>query len=102
MPIGQRAVRGNWVRLKDPTLDKLVGKLANMAPDSKVALSTYHQTLEEYLKVLPAAPIIQTIYTMAWNQTYWKGWPTTDNMYTVPFTWWGHFLFVTFNLKPTK
>jgi peptide/nickel transport system substrate-binding protein len=102
MPLGQRAVRGNWVRLKDPALDKLVNKLANMAPDSKVALNTYYQALEEYLKVLPATPVIQTIYVMNWNQTYWKGWPTADNMYTVPFTWWGHFLFVTFNLKPAK
>jgi len=102
MPIGERAVRGNWVRLKDKDLDKIVTMLAKVNPDTKLADKYYSQALEEYMKDLPATPVIQTIYTMDWNQTYWKGWPTADNMYTVPFTWWGHFLFVTFNLKPVK
>lgn len=101
-PLGERAVRGNWVRLKDPTFDKLVEKLDVMSPDSEEGRKVYSQTLEEYMKVLPAIPVIQTIYVMPWNQHYWKGWPTADNMYTVPFTWWGHFMFVTFKLQPAR
>ncbi|MGC8718316.1 MAG: ABC transporter substrate-binding protein, partial [bacterium] len=32
MPIGERAVRGNWVRLKDKNLDKIVAILAKVNP----------------------------------------------------------------------
>ena len=48
---------------------------------------------------LPSVPLIQTIYGFPCNSAYWKGWPTSDNMYTVPFNWWGQFLFVFFNLR---
>jgi peptide/nickel transport system substrate-binding protein len=51
---------------------------------------------------MPAIPVIQTIYFMPWNQTYWKGWPTEGNYYTLPFTWWATFSKVPFQLKPAK
>jgi peptide/nickel transport system substrate-binding protein len=57
--------------------------------------------LRAYYKALPAIPIIQTTYPAAFNTTYWTGWPTNENLYHVPLNWWGQFLFVIGNLKPT-
>ena len=33
---------------------------------------------------MPAIPVIQTIYFMPWNQTYWTGYPTAENPYANP------------------
>jgi peptide/nickel transport system substrate-binding protein len=50
----------------------------------------------------PAVPIIQTIYPMMFNTAYWTGWPTADNPYTIPVTWWSHFLFAIGSLQPAS
>ena len=50
---------------------------------------------------MPAIPVVQTIYVMPWNTTYWTGWPVSSDMFTVPFTWWATFVKVPFELKST-
>ena len=50
---------------------------------------------------MAAVPVIQTVYTQQFNLTYWKDWPTNDNIYTVPDNWWGQWLFVMGKIKPT-
>ncbi len=46
-------------------------------------------------------PVIQTGYPSYYNTTFWKGWPTDDNLYQVPLNWWGQFMFVLGKLEPT-
>ncbi|MGB9623177.1 MAG: hypothetical protein ACPL07_04950, partial [Candidatus Bathyarchaeia archaeon] len=47
-------------------------------------------------------PVVQTIFVMDFDNTYWTGWPTQDNLYIQPFTWWDSFLLIMFHLKPVK
>ncbi|MHB8629062.1 MAG: ABC transporter substrate-binding protein [Aggregatilineales bacterium] len=91
----------NWIGLKDPKLDTAVATLKKVAPDSAAAKSAYHDALDAWMTDMPAIPVIQTIYFMPWNQTYWTGWPVDGNYYTIPFTWWATFSKVPFALKPT-
>lgn len=100
--IGDRDTAGNWIRLQDKDLDAAVEKLETLSPDSPDAKAAYSAALEAWMKAMPAIPVVQTIYVMPWNQTYWKNWPVENNMYTVPFTWWGLFYPVTFKIEPAK
>ncbi|MCD6510435.1 MAG: ABC transporter substrate-binding protein [Thermoprotei archaeon] len=100
MPIGERMTAGYWCRLVDKEFDEVIDKLEKMSPDDPAAEPYYKQALELYMKNLPAIPVVQTIFCMPFSTKYWIGWPSRDNMYIQPFTWWPTFLFVILNLKP--
>ena len=36
----------------------------------------------------PALPIAQAVKLVPFNEAYWTGWPTADNPYIAPATWW--------------
>ena len=57
--------------LGDPQLDEL-----------------YLQAMEIYLAELPVIPITQAKKIIPFNTTYWTGWPTAENNYIHPPTWW--------------
>jgi len=99
--IGKTAVDGNNVRLHDAALNSDALKLDAMDPTSAGAKAVFDKALGDYFTALPAIPVIQTTYPTAFNTTYWTGWPTDDNLYEVPANWWGQFLFVIGNIKPT-
>ncbi|HVU12225.1 MAG TPA: ABC transporter substrate-binding protein [Phototrophicaceae bacterium] len=91
----------NWIGFKDPTFDQAVATIKANGPDTDAAKAAYTTALTEWMKNLPGIPVVQTIYVMPWNTTYWTGWPTDSNMFTVPFTWWATFIKVPFELKST-
>ena len=37
---------------------------------------------------LPFIPLVQSAKLLPFNETYWTGWPTSDNYYNHPFFWW--------------
>lgn len=100
-PIGQQALTGNNVRLKDPTFTGYVDKLAALSPTDAAAAPLFRDALDRYFYDLPCAPIAQMPTTMAFNTTFWTGWPTNSNLYQVPDNWWGQFMFVIGKLQPT-
>ena len=101
-PVGERATAGNWIRLEDAGFDAAVEKLEVTSPDSPEAAAAYSDALREWMRLMPAIPVVQTIYIMPWNETYWTNWPTEDNMYTVPFTWWALWYPVSFQVEPAQ
>lgn len=100
MPIGERAVKGNDVRLNDPELDDVVLKLQAITPDDPAALPLYMQAYDIFIRDAAAVPLIQTYYTAYFNTHYWDKTPTNENMYTVPFNWWAQILFVLTTVTP--
>ncbi|QBD77804.1 ABC transporter substrate-binding protein [Ktedonosporobacter rubrisoli] len=101
-PIGQDASSGgNIFRAKYQELSDAAGKLDTIDPNSPNSVAEFNQTLEAYYKYLPFIPICQATYATVFNSTYWVGWPTDENLYQVPSSWWGQFLFVLGSLKPT-
>jgi peptide/nickel transport system substrate-binding protein len=101
-PIGTvTSVQSAIVRLTDPQLDTAVGKLQGLAPTNPAATPYFHDALNRWYSDMAAVPIIQTVYTQQFNLTYWKDWPTNENIYTVPDNWWGQWLFVMGKVKPT-
>ena len=99
-PIGERNVKGNDERYCNKTFDQVLSKLRNLTPDDPAAAPLYQQAFDIWLQDPPGVPLIQTYYTAYYNTTYWANTPTNQNLYTVPFNWWGQILFVLTTIKP--
>jgi peptide/nickel transport system substrate-binding protein len=91
----------NWIGFQDPEFDAAVEIIKQNGPDTPEAQAAYSDALREWMANMPAIPVVQTIYFMPWNETYWTGWPVSSDMFTVPFTWWATFVKVPFELKST-
>ncbi len=40
---------------------------------------------------LPVIPIVQAPALVPFNSTYWTGWPTADDPWNMPVSWWATF-----------
>ncbi|HEY9294055.1 MAG TPA: ABC transporter substrate-binding protein [Microlunatus sp.] len=100
-PIGKNAVDKNKSRFRSDEMDQASKQLANLDPTSAEAKQPLQQALETYYQGLPITPIIQTGYPQYFNTTFWKGWPTDDNLYQVPLNWWGQFMFILGRIEAT-
>ncbi len=102
-PVGERNNQGGdqgSARMQIPELDAIIEQLDLANPEDPAAKTLFDQGLDIYLKHLPAAPSIQTVYPFMYNTRYWTGWPTEDNPYTIPANWWGQFMFVFGTVQP--
>jgi peptide/nickel transport system substrate-binding protein len=104
VPIGKTANAGDGsdTRLKDPEFDAVLAKLEAVAPDDAAAAPLYQQAYDIFMRDAPAVPLIQTYYTVEYNNQNWTGMPTNDKLYTVPFNWWAQIVFVLFKIQPAK
>ena len=100
-PIGTRTTQGNATRTRIPALSEIAAKINKSDPSDPASKPLFDQGLEVFMKNLPALPVIQTVFPIAYNTTYWKGWPTDDNLYNVPQWWWQQFIFVLGKIQPT-
>jgi peptide/nickel transport system substrate-binding protein len=100
VPIGERAVNGNGMRYCNKQFDETVTQLKQLTPDDPKAMPLYQKAFDQWLEDPPGVPLIQTYYTSYFNDQYWTNMPTNQNLYTVPFNWWGQIMFVLFNIKP--
>jgi len=62
----------------------------------------YMQAVAIWADELPDIPLVQTPSLLLFNTTYWTGWPTADNNYIQPPSWWEHFLRVLVEIKPAQ
>jgi peptide/nickel transport system substrate-binding protein len=100
VPIGERQTTGNNVRACNKEFDEIVGKLQKITPDAPEAGALYQQAFDKWMEQAFGVPLIETYYPAQFNTTYWDGLPTKENLYTVPFNWWGQIMWVLFNAKP--
>ncbi|MGW6200070.1 ABC transporter substrate-binding protein [Kribbella sp. NPDC055110] len=100
-PVGKNAAGKNKLRYRNPKFDEVSKKLAGLDPNSEEAKPLLNQALEIYFQDLPMLSVIQTGYPSYFNTTFWKGWPTDDDLYEVPLNWWQHFIFVLGKIEPT-
>lgn len=87
--------------ISDPKLDSAVDAILAASPTASNIKDLEDAALEEWFKQMPAVVSIQTLYAHPFSTAYWTGWPTKDNSYNPPNHWWGNFIFVLGELKPT-
>jgi len=99
-PIGERANEGNDVRYCNEEYDQTLRALQAVDPDDPSAADLYMKMFDLWLRDAPGVPLIETYYSVSYNTAYWDNMPSNENLYTVPFNWWGQIIEVYFQTTP--
>lgn len=93
-PLGQKVAlfEADSYRYKNPALDTIVNQMIATAPDDDAKMiPLFHQAMAIWLADLPVIPLVQAPALVPFNSTYWTGWPTAENAWNMPVSWWGTF-----------
>ena len=61
-------------------------------PDDTEQLSSlYHDAMAIWMDDLPVIPLVQAPALVPFNSTYWTGWPTAEDPWNMPVSWWATF-----------
>jgi len=90
---------GRWSNDEYSALMDQMGKLP--LGDPRV-MDLYLQAVRIWADEMPDIPLVQTPSLLLFNSTYWTGWPTANNNYIQPPSWWEHFLRVLVEIKPAQ
>jgi peptide/nickel transport system substrate-binding protein len=94
VPLGEPApwFERNSFRYQNPAFDAIVDEMATTPPDQTEVISEqFHQAMEIWLDELPVIPVVQAPALVPFSTTYWEGWPTADNPWNMPVSWWATF-----------
>jgi peptide/nickel transport system substrate-binding protein len=101
LPEGERASR-NWWRWEGPGAEEysaLVEEMGTLPLGDPRVEELFIQAMEIWFDELPAIPITQAKKIIPFDTTYWTNWPTAENDYIHPPTWWQHTHYIIHNLQ---
>lgn len=98
-PVGERTNRGNAVRFQNAEFDALVEGLRAADPDKEEDRQQFYDTLEKFMDESPSIASVQQTFPVFFGTSVWEGWPTVEDPYAIPGSWWGHFMFTIGGLK---
>jgi peptide/nickel transport system substrate-binding protein len=66
--------------------------MAQTPPDDEATLiQQYHDAMAIWFEDLPVIPMFQAPALVPFTSTYWEGWPTADDAWNMPVSWWATF-----------
>lgn len=80
----------------------VVAKMKDLPPDDPQMTDLFLEAMKIWLPELPALPIAQATKLVPFDETYWTNWPTADNPYIQPATWWQSAHVIIHNLQPAQ
>lgn len=92
---------GNYLRWDNAEADRLIEQMLNMPSDDPRVVDMNREALKMMIEDMALINLSDIPTTIPENWYYWEGWPTADNYYSTPLTWWSNFKHVVMNLKPT-
>ena len=60
------------------------------------------EAMDLWLSELPVVPLVQAVKLVPFDTTYWSNWPTSENNYVQPATWWQSAHVIIHNLEPAE
>ncbi len=99
VPVGERASMnvGRWANTE---FDAIVDRMATLPAGDPALGALWRQAMEIWLPELPVLPMYQQVRIIPLNNTYWVNWPTSENNYIHPPTWWASTYQIILNLQP--
>jgi peptide/nickel transport system substrate-binding protein len=91
VPLGEPApwYERNSFRYQNTAFDGIVDQMAVTPPDDEATMTDlYHQAMAIWLDDLPIVPIVQAPALVPFNNRYWTGWPSAENPWNMPVSWW--------------
>jgi len=93
-PLGEKAAwfERNSFRYQNPALDAVIDKMFKVPTDDTAQMTAlYREAMAIWFEDLPAVPVIQAPALVPVNSTYWENWPTAENAWNMPVSWWATF-----------
>jgi peptide/nickel transport system substrate-binding protein len=82
----------NSFRYQNPEFDAIVDQMFQVpADDTETMIGLYQQAMAIWLRDLPVLPLVQAPALVPFNSTYWTGWPTAEDPWNMPVSWWATF-----------
>jgi peptide/nickel transport system substrate-binding protein len=102
-PVGERTA-GNqnawrWSGEKADAYSAIIDEMGVLPLGDPQLDDLFVEAMEIWLEELPAIPVTQAEKIIPFSNTYWTGWPTADNAYIHPPTWWQHTHAIIHNLE---
>ena len=92
-----------WTGSKAEQYGAAVDQMAQIHPDDIEALDPLvREAMDLWLSEMVAVPLFQYPSIKPYNQTYWKGFPTDENPYNIPYLGWQSGITIITRLEPTQ
>lgn len=101
-PPGQPQPLRNWQRWTHPELDKIIEDIRRIGFDDPKGVELGRDYVKLMTREMPIIPLMAYNVFTAMDQTYWTGYPTSDDPYANPVTNWGNSRYMFVRLKPAK
>ena len=91
VPLGEMApwYERNSFRFKNEAFDAIVDEMAVTPPyEVEKIKDQFRRAMEIWLDELPVIPGVQAPALVPFNTTYWEGWPSADDPWNMPVSWW--------------
>jgi len=103
-PVGEIASDnfGRWNTDGAKAYSKIVDQIGSLPLGDPSIPGLVAQAYKYVADEAPILPLVQAEKIVPFDTTYWTNWPTSDNAYIVPTTWWQNTFVILFNLKKAK
>ncbi len=104
MPIGERSESNSW-RWSGENAEAygaLVDEMGTLPLGDPKVDELYLEAMALWLEDLPVIPISEARKIIPFDTTYWTNWPTAENNYIHPPTWWQHTHVIIHALEPAQ
>ncbi|HXF61190.1 MAG TPA: ABC transporter substrate-binding protein [Caldilineaceae bacterium] len=94
VPLGEPApwYERNSFRYQNPEFDAIVDQMAVLPPTEEAALiDLYKQAMAIWFEDLPVIPLVQAPALVPFNHRFWTGWPSANDPWNMPVSWWATF-----------
>ena len=98
---GQAQPLRNWQRWSSPALDKIIEEIRQVGFDDPRSIELGRDYVRLAVREMPTIPLMAYTVFTAMDQTYWTGFPSSENPYTNPVPNWGNSRYMFVRLKPT-
>ena len=99
-PIGTVCPSNN-VRWSNATYDEIIDQMASMSPKDPQYIELFKRAMDILYQEMPAIPTTHQPALIAYSNTYWTNWPSSENPYIQPYFQCATWLFVVLNVKST-
>jgi len=97
---GTPGIQGANPRYVNPELDPIIDELWTISLDNPRVPSLLEEAFYIIQRDCITVPAVEKTFVQTFSTKYWKGWPSQENMYIVPFNWWPTFFFILARIEP--
>lgn len=103
VPVGERSPgNNNHIRWESEPYSEPVNAMATLPLGDTEVSELFVQASTNWLDDLPFLPVTQAKKLTPFDTYYWTGWPTQENNYLHPPTWWNSAHKIIHNLQPVE